>query len=75
MYHYGVEPRVGGNLELVVLGEGAILVPLALQSVQVGVDHPGNDQQHKTKRNKTPTPKKHKRDMVEKSQRDIKLVQ
>lgn len=40
-YHDGVEPGVGGNLELLVLGEGRVLVPLALQPVQVRVDHPG----------------------------------
>lgn len=36
----GVEPGVGGDFELVVLAHGVVLVPLALQPVQVRVDHP-----------------------------------
>lgn len=39
-YLHGVKPRVSRYLELVVLREGGILVPLAFQTVQVRVDHP-----------------------------------
>ena len=39
-YLHGVKPRVRGYLELIILGQGGILVPLALQTVQVRIDHP-----------------------------------
>ena len=39
-YLHGVKPRVSRYLELLVLREGGVLVPLAFQAVQVRVDHP-----------------------------------
>lgn len=37
---HGVEPRVGRDLELVILTHAVFLAPFSLKSVQVGVHHP-----------------------------------